>query len=93
MVMVMVMGGTWYRKVPAGRLIQTIYPKAYADQIAILDFNMRPGPSAFPRPDCNATGELPVTQPCPLGINPGRTYRFYTGKPVPLSAVIAGPGI
>ena len=27
--------------VPAGRLIQTIYPASYADQISIFDFNMR----------------------------------------------------
>lgn len=39
---------------------------------------MRPGPSAWPRPDC-------ATQPqslCPNGTNPGRTYRFYTGNAV-----------
>jgi hypothetical protein len=60
-------------KVPAGRLIQTIYEKSYADQVSIFDFNMRPGPSAFPRPDCNATGTQPASQPCPLGTNPGRT--------------------
>ena len=65
-------------KPPAGRLIQTIYPKEYADEVAIFDFNMRPGPSAFPRPDCaKAKGEG-----CPLGTNPGRTYRFYTGQAV-----------
>lgn len=40
--------------------------------------NMRPGPSAFARPDCH-------TQPastCSRGTNPGRTHRFYDGKPV-----------
>jgi len=64
------------KKVPAGRMIQTVYPAEYAAQISIFDFNMRPGPSLFPRPDCTAkTG-------CPLGTNPGRTYRFYTGKAV-----------
>ena len=62
---------------PAGRTIQTIYPKAYQDQISIFDFNMRPGPSAFARPDC-ATKEAA----CPRGTNPGRTYKFYTGKAV-----------
>ena len=34
-------------KVPAGRLIQTVYPKEYADEVSIFDFNMRPGPSAL----------------------------------------------
>merc|ERR1719330_856196 len=63
---------------PAGRAIQTIYPKAYQDQVSIFDFNMRPGPSSWPRPDC------PREQwgHCPLGTNPGRTYRFYTGDAV-----------
>merc|ERR1719512_659742 len=37
---------------PAGRAIQTIYPLTYQDQISIFDFNMRPGPSSWPRPDC-----------------------------------------
>jgi beta-glucosidase-like glycosyl hydrolase len=64
-------------KVPAGRLIQTIYPASYASQISIFDFNMRPGPSAYPRPDCT----LPIAQ-CPNGTNPGRTHRFYTGSAV-----------
>ena len=36
--------------VPAGRAIQTVYEAAYADAISIFDFNMRPGPSAWPRP-------------------------------------------
>jgi hypothetical protein len=65
-------------KVPAGRTVQTILPASYANQISIFDFNMRPGPSVWPRPDCN-------TQPpskCPMGTNPGRTYRFYNGKAV-----------
>ena len=66
------------RKSPAGRMVQTVYPKAYGDMISIFDFNMRPGPSAWPRPDC------PASHPssCPRGTNPGRTYRFYTGTPV-----------
>jgi hypothetical protein len=57
---------------PAGRTVQTIYPGSYTDEISIFDFNMRPGPSPFPRPDC--TGKN--------GTNPGRTHRFYTGKAV-----------
>merc|ERR1711998_275591 len=61
---------------PAGRTLQTIYPSSYADQVSIFDFNMRPGPSAFPRPDC------PAPYNCKMGSNPGRTHRFYTGKPV-----------
>jgi len=65
-------------RVPAGRTIQTILPAAYADQISIFDFNMRPGPSDWPRPDCKIQ---PPSQ-CPKGTNPGRTYRFYTGTPV-----------
>jgi len=61
---------------PAGRTVQTIYPASYADGISIFDFNMRPGPSAFPRPDCKGgCGNV-------MGTNPGRTHRFYTGKAV-----------
>ena len=33
------------KKVPAGRMVQTIYPAAYQEQISIFDFGMRPGPS------------------------------------------------
>jgi len=65
------------KKVPAGRLIQTILPQAYQNQISIFDFNMRPGPSVWPRPDC----KVPLKQ-CPNGTNPGRTHRFYTQTPV-----------
>ena len=65
---------------PAGRTIQTIYPKSYADMISIFDFNMRPGPSSWPRPDCPSN--LWSSGKCPLGTNPGRTHRFYTGKAV-----------
>ena len=37
---------------------------------------MRPGPSAFPRPDCRGgCGKQ-------NGTNPGRTHRFYSGTPV-----------
>merc|ERR1719498_194523 len=60
------------KKAPAGRMVQTIYPRSYADQISIFDFNMRPGPSSWPRPDCHAP-----FQNCPNGTNPGRTHRFY----------------
>ena len=27
---------------PAGRTVQTVYPAAYADEVSIFDFNMRP---------------------------------------------------
>jgi hypothetical protein len=63
-------------KSPAGRMVQTVYPASYADEVSIFDFNMRPGPAAFPRPDCKGgCGKI-------NGTNPGRTHRFYTGKPV-----------
>merc|ERR1719331_2246407 len=62
---------------PAGKTIQTVYPSSYADQISIFDFNMRPRPSNWPRPDCPAPYKN-----CPMGTNPGRTHRFYTGAPV-----------
>jgi hypothetical protein len=62
---------------PAGRTIQTVYPAAYQNEISIFDFGMRPGPSTFARPDC--FGKEPD---CPRGTNPGRTYKFYTGKAV-----------
>ena len=65
---------------PAGRMIQTVYPAAYGDMISIFDFNMRPGPSLLPRPDCKVRGGAPDA--CPRGTNPGRTYRFYTGQAV-----------
>ena len=29
------------KKAPAGRMIQTIYPASYQDEISIFDFNMR----------------------------------------------------
>jgi hypothetical protein len=65
-------------KSPAGRTIQTVYPSSYQDEISIFDFGMRPGPSTFARPDC----ALKDPSKCPRGTNPGRTYRFYTGKAV-----------
>lgn len=61
----------------AGRTIQTVYPAAYQHDVSIFDFNMRPGPSAWPRPDCPGPAAA-----CPRGTNPGRTHRFYTGTPV-----------
>ena len=72
---------------PAGRTIQTIYPSEYQDQVSIFDFNMRPGPSRFVRPDCNQTCATPPMHggpcgSCRMGTNPGRTHRFYTGTPV-----------
>ena len=67
------------KRSPAGRTCQTFYKGSYQDQISIFDFNMRPGPSLFARPDCtipdNGTG-------CPRGTNPGRTHRFYVDTPV-----------
>ena len=76
-------------KSPAGKMIQTIYPSSYQDQISIFDFNMRPGPSKFVRPDCDhKCGSAHAMMhggpcgTCKMGTNPGRTHRFYTGKPV-----------
>jgi len=66
------------KKVPAGRTIQTVYPASYAAGISIFDFNMRPGPSSWPRPDCPKSD----WGHCKNGTNPGRTHRFYTGKAV-----------
>jgi pre-mRNA-splicing factor SYF2/beta-D-xylosidase 4 len=65
-------------KAPAGRTVQTVYPEAYANEISIFDFNMRPGPSAYDRPDCPRED----WGKCEKGTNPGRTHRFYTGTPV-----------
>merc|ERR1712048_1403282 len=71
-------GGLLFGKTsPAGRTVQTVYSAEYADQVSIFDFNMRPGPSLFPRPDCPAP-----YKDCKMGTNPGRTHRFYTGKAV-----------
>merc|ERR1711957_622237 len=64
-------------RVPAGRLIQTVYPASYVDQVSQFDFNMRPGPSAWPRPDCPSPFDA-----CQNGTNPGRTHRFYTGDTI-----------
>ena len=77
---------------PAGRTIQTVYPSSYQDQISIFDFNMRPGPSAFVRPDCTANCTSPPNSDpnhpweprmhggpcgdCKMGTNPGRTHRL-----------------
>jgi len=68
------------KKAPAGRMIQTVYPKDYADEISIFDFNLRPGPSTWHRPDCKPVGK--DYSHCPKGTNLGRTHRFYVGKPV-----------
>jgi len=64
-------------KIPAGRTVQTFMPASYEQEISIFDFNMRPGSSVWPRPDCS----LQPPSRCPNGTNPGRTYRFYTGTP------------
>jgi hypothetical protein len=66
------------RASPAGRMVQTVYPAAYQEQISIFDFGMRPGPSPWARPDCTNTN----ASACERGTNPGRTYRFYTGTAV-----------
>jgi len=63
------------KRVPAGRMCQTIYPSSFADEVSIFDFGMRPGPSPWPAPGC-------TKKPCKNGTNPGRTHRFYTGDPV-----------
>ena len=73
---------------PAGRAIQTIYPPTYSHEISPFDFNMRPGPSKWPRPDSIGPCADPYIQPvipsinCTLGSNPGRTYRFYNSTAV-----------
>ena len=58
------------RTVPAGRTVETIYENTWQDSISILDMGMRPGPSDFPRPDCQPprAGQ----PPCPNATNPGR---------------------
>jgi hypothetical protein len=60
------------KRAQAGRMVQTVYPSSFVDEISLFDMNMRPGLSAFPP----APGEPG------LGVNPGRTHRFYTKKPV-----------
>ena len=60
------------KKAIAGRLDQTWYPKVFADELSIFDMNLRPGPSAYPRPDCT---QRPASA-CPRAVNPGVTHRF-----------------
>ena len=36
---------------PSGRAVQTVYPESYQNEVSPFDFNMRPGPSKWPRPD------------------------------------------
>ena len=55
-----------------------IYPPGWQDSVSILDMGMRPGPSSFPRPDCNARGQGAT---CPNATNPGRTHRFCAQHP------------
>lgn len=49
---------------------------------------MRPGPSAFVRPDCADDCSAAVRMHggpcgvCPFGTNPGRTHRFFSGQAV-----------
>lgn len=71
-------GDVLFGRSPAGRSVQTWYPTSYQDEVSIFDFNMRPGSSTFPRPDC----KIQPQSNCPNGTNPGRTYRFYNGKAV-----------
>merc|ERR1712166_730606 len=65
------------KRTPAGRMVATVYEASYADDISIFDFNMRPGSSVWPRPDCPKPYDS-----CKNGTNPGRTHRFYTGDAV-----------
>ncbi|GMI13164.1 hypothetical protein TrLO_g9199 [Triparma laevis f. longispina] len=58
---------------PADRTVQTVYKKEYQDQISIFDFNMRPGVSTFPRPDCT---KVDAPDSCERGTNPGRTFEY-----------------
>ena len=68
------------KKVPAGRMIQTIYAKSFADEVSIFDFGMRPGPGLWPAPNCSSDPEKDPGN-CPNATNPGRTHRFFTGTP------------
>ena len=61
------------KKSPAGRTIQTVYPASYQGEVSIFDFNMRPGPSTYARPDCTKA----TAAECPRGTNPGRTYALH----------------
>eukprot|EP01043_Picozoa_sp_COSAG02_P059678 COSAG02_NODE_7649_length_2916_cov_1.289315_2_plen_493_part_01 len=73
---------------PAGRAVQMVYPASYQHMISPMDFNMRPGPSRWPRPDspgpCTDPMKGPITPNanCTLGTNPGRTHRFFNGTAV-----------
>ena len=73
---------------PAGRAVQMVYPASYQHMISPMDFNMRPGPSRWPRPDspgpCTDPMKGPITpnRNCTLGTNPGRTHRFFNGTAV-----------
>jgi beta-D-xylosidase 4 len=73
---------------PAGRMVQTVYPASYQNMVSPFDFNMRPGPSRWPRPDCPGPCTDPMVAPivpnvnCTLGTNPGRTHRFFIHKAV-----------
>ena len=58
---------------------------SYQDQISIFDFNMRPGPSDFARPDCTEAASK-----CPKGTNPGRTVAYPVGFVTRVSCNSAG---
>ena len=67
-------------------MVQTVYPSSYQDAISIFDFNMRPGPSTFARPDCTNSANPSA---CPRGTNPGRTY--VTASLLPASFAVGNP--
>merc|ERR1719272_1834053 len=60
-------------------MIQQILPASFADEVSIFDFGMRPGPGLWPAPNCSSDPES--SEGCKNATNPGRTHRFYTGKP------------
>ena len=62
--------------------MQTIYPAPFVNETSIFDFSLRPGPSQWPRPDCPTAIWSVDPSKCVRSVNPGRTYRFYTGNPV-----------
>ena len=77
------------KKVPAGRMIQTVYPTGWQGSLSIMDMGMRPGKSDYPRPDCGKRASVCKKNPSACGnrtecttnaTNAGRTHRFFTGK-------------
>jgi len=59
------------KRSPSGRMAQTTYPQSFVENLSVFDMHMRPGPSDYPKPGTKESA-----------LNPGRTHRFYTGKPV-----------